>query len=122
MQILSSAGHAAPKPWEIAMRIGTLFTASMVSIAVLAALLGGEVLVPQYRTAAEKGRALQAVEAFGAALMIGQQVAPATAAQQSAIGAATQATDRALEAAIAAAGRLDNSDRLVAGLQPIGAV
>src|SRR5271168_3006887 len=112
------------------MRIGTLFTGSMVSIAALAALLGAEVLVPQYRTAVEKGRALQAVEAFGAALLIGQQVAlerapylpalfqdgPATAAQHAAIAAAAPASAHALEAAIAAAGRLDEGDRLVAGL------
>jgi methyl-accepting chemotaxis protein len=118
------------------MRIGTLFTGSMVSIAALAALLGAEVLVPQYHTAVEKGRALQAVDAFGAALLIGQQVAlerapylpplfqdgPATAAQHAAIAAAAQASDRALEAAITAAGQLDDGDRLVAGLQPIGAV
>ena len=57
------------------MRIGRLFAVSMLSVTVLAVVLAPGVLVPQYRTFASKTEAIKAVEAYGAVLAVGQQVA-----------------------------------------------
>jgi len=57
------------------MRIGRLFAVSMLSVTALAVILGAEVLIPQARTVADKSEAIKSVEAFGAVLAIGQQVA-----------------------------------------------
>ena len=57
------------------MRIGRLFAVSMLSVTVLAVILGAGVLVPQYRTFAGKSEAIKTVEAYGAVLAVGQQVA-----------------------------------------------
>ena len=57
------------------MRIGRLFAVSMLSVTVLAVILGAGVLVPQYRTFASKSEAIKTVEAYGAVLAVGQQVA-----------------------------------------------
>ena len=57
------------------MRIGRLFAVSMLSVTVLAVVLGAGVLVPQYRTFASKTEAIKAVEAYGTVLAVGQQVA-----------------------------------------------
>ena len=50
------------------MRIGRLFAVSMLSVTVLAVVLGAGVLVPQYRTFASKSEAIKTVEAYGAVL------------------------------------------------------
>jgi hypothetical protein len=57
------------------MQIGRLFSVSMLSVTGLAVLLGAEVLVPQYRTVANKSEAIKAVEAYGAVLVVGQHIA-----------------------------------------------
>ncbi|MBC7584410.1 MAG: methyl-accepting chemotaxis protein [Tardiphaga sp.] len=57
------------------MQIGRLFSLSMLSVTGLAVLLGAEILVPQYRTMASKSEAIKAVEAYGAVLVVGQNVA-----------------------------------------------
>ena len=55
------------------MRIGRLFAVSMLSVTVLAVVLGAGVLVPQYRTFASKTEAIKAVEAYGTVLANSQQ-------------------------------------------------
>src|SRR5258708_27080797 len=55
------------------MRVGRLFAVSMLSVTVLAAVLGAGIVVPQYRTFASKSQAIKAVEAYGAVLAVGQQ-------------------------------------------------
>src|SRR5689334_6033013 len=91
------------------MRIGRLFAVSMLSVTALAIVLGAEVLVPQYRTFAAKTEAIKAVDAFGAVLGVGQQLAgqrapyvtplfqeaPPTPAQLEAIAKAAQSSDAA---------------------------
>ena len=76
------------------MRIGRLFAVSMLSVTVLAVVLGAGVLVPQYRTFASKTEAIKAVEAYGTVLAVGQQVAGYRAPYVGPLfqeGAATQA-------------------------------
>jgi hypothetical protein len=91
------------------MRIGRLFALSMLSVTVLTVVLGAGVLVPQYRTFASKSEAIKTVEAYGAVLAVGQQVAgyrapyvgplfreeAATPAQLEVVAKAVQAADAA---------------------------
>ena len=57
------------------MRIGRLFALSMLSVTALVVILGAEVLVPQYHSVTSKTEAIKAVEAFGAVLVVGQNIA-----------------------------------------------
>jgi len=112
------------------MRIGRLFAVSMLSVTALAATLGAGVLVPQYRTFASKTEAIKAVEAYGAVLAIGQQVAghrapylsplfqegAATPAQLEAIAKAVHQADAAFANAKVAVGALSESAAIVEGL------
>ena len=117
------------------MRIGRLFAVSMLSVTVLAVILGAQVLVPQYRTFASKSEAIKAVEAFGAVLAVGQQVAghrapyvgplfqeaAATSAQRDAIAKAVQLADAAFANARTAVGSLSDSAAIIAGLNQAAA-
>ena len=112
------------------MRIGRLFAVSMLSVTALAAILGGGVLVPQYRTFANKTEAIKAVEAFGAVLAVGQQIAghrapylsplfqdgAATPAQLELIAKAARQADAAFANAKVAVGALSDSAAIVEGL------
>jgi methyl-accepting chemotaxis protein len=112
------------------MRIGRLFAVSMLSVTALAAILGAGVLVPQYRTFANKTEAIKAVEAFGAVLAVGQQIAghrapylsplfqdgAATPAQLEPIAKAARQADAAFANAKAAVGALSDSAVIVEGL------
>jgi methyl-accepting chemotaxis protein len=112
------------------MRIGRLFAVSMLSVTALAVVLGAEVLVPQYRTFASKTEAIKAVEAFGAVLAVGQQIAghrapylsplskdsAATPAQLDAIAKAVKLSDAAFANARTAVGALSDSALIVEGL------
>jgi methyl-accepting chemotaxis protein len=112
------------------MRIGRLFAVSMLSVTALAVILGAEVLVPQYRTFASKTEAIKAVDAFGAVLAVGQQVAGhrapylsplfkdgiATPAQLDAIAKAVQLSDTAFANARTAVGALSDGAAIVDGL------
>ncbi|MDF0494116.1 methyl-accepting chemotaxis protein [Bradyrhizobium yuanmingense] len=76
------------------MRIGKLFALSMLTVTVLAVILGAEVLIPQTRIFANRSDAIKTVEAFGATLMASQHVASLRAPYIGPIfqeGAATQA-------------------------------
>ena len=117
------------------MRIGRLFAVSMLSVTVLATILGAQVLVPQYRTFASKTEAIQAVAAYGAVLAVGQQVAShrapyisplfqdgaATPAQLEAIAKAAQLGDAAFANARTAVGSLSDSAAIVEGLNKAAA-
>ena len=112
------------------MRIGRLFAVSMLSVTALAVILGAGALAPQYRTYASKTEAIKAVEAFGAVLAVGQQVAghrapylsplfrddAATPAQLAAIAKAVQQADAAFANARAAVGALSDGAAIVEGL------
>jgi methyl-accepting chemotaxis protein len=112
------------------MRIGRLFAVSMLSVTALAVILGAEVLVPQYRTFAGKSEAIKTVEAFGAVLAVGQQIAghrapylsplfkdnAATPAQLEAIAKAVHQADLAFASARTALGALSDSAAIVEGL------
>ena len=112
------------------MRIGRLFAVSMLSVTALAVVLGAGVLVPQYRTFASKTEAIRAVEAFGAVLAVGQQVAghrapylsplfqdgAATPAQLEAIAKVVHQADAAFANARTAVGALSDSAAIVEGL------
>jgi methyl-accepting chemotaxis protein len=112
------------------MRIGRLFAVSMLSVTALAAILGAGVLVPQYRTFANKTEAIKAVEAFGAVLAVGQQIAghrapylsplfqdgAATPAQLEPIAKAAHQADAAFANAKVAVGALSDSAVIVEGL------
>src|SRR5580700_4377066 len=112
------------------MQIGRLFAVSMLSVTALAAILGAGVLVPQYRTFASKTEAIKAVEAFGAVLAVGQQIAghrapylsplskdsAATPAQLDAIAKAVKLSDAAFANARTAVGALSDSTVIVEGL------
>jgi methyl-accepting chemotaxis protein len=112
------------------MRISRLFAVSMISVTVLVVILGTEVLVPQYRTVVDKTEAMEAVEAFGAVLVVEQNIAgqrapylgplfqdgPATAAQLDGISKATQALDAAFARARTAAGALGAGPSMIEGL------
>jgi methyl-accepting chemotaxis protein len=102
----------------------------MLSVTALAVVLGAEVLVPQYRTFASKTEAIKAVEAFGAVLAVGQQIAghrapylsplskdsAATPAQLDAIAKAVKLSDAAFANARTAVGALSDSALIVEGL------
>jgi methyl-accepting chemotaxis protein len=117
------------------MRIGRLFAVSMLSVTVLAVVLGAGVLVPQYRTFAGKSEAIKTVEAYGAVLAVGQQVAgfrapyvgplfqetAATPAQMEIVAKAGQAADAALAKARTVVGALDDGAVIVQGLNAAAA-
>ena len=117
------------------MRIGRLFAVSMLSVTVLAVMLGAGVLVPQYRTFASKTEAIRAVDAFSAVLAVGQQVAGqrapyvgplfqdggATPAQFEAIAKAVQMADAAFANARTAVLAVGDGATLVAGLNQAAA-
>jgi methyl-accepting chemotaxis protein len=112
------------------MRIGRLFAVSMLSVTVLAVILGAEVLIPQTRTFVGKTEAIRAVDAFGAVLSIGQYVAglrapyltplyqenAATPAQLEAVAKAVKAVEGALANARTVVSTLDDSAVIVDGL------
>jgi methyl-accepting chemotaxis protein len=107
----------------------------MLSVTVLAVVLGAGVLVPQYRTFASKSEAIKAVEAYGTVLAVGQQVAgyrapyigplgqetAATPAQTETAAKAVQAADAAFAKARAAVGALDDGAVIVQGLNQAAA-
>ncbi|WFU17418.1 HAMP domain-containing methyl-accepting chemotaxis protein [Bradyrhizobium sp. CB3481] len=117
------------------MRIGRLFALSMLSVTVLAVILGAGVLVPQYRTFAGKSEAIKTVEAYGAVLAVGQQVAgyrapyvgplfreeAATPAQFEVVAKAVQAADAAFAKARTVVGALNDGAAIVQGLNQAAA-
>ena len=117
------------------MRIGRLFAVSMLSVTVLAVVLGAGVLVPQYRTFAGKSEAIKTVEAYGAVLAVGQQVAgfrapyvgplfqetAATTAQMEIAAKAVQAADAAFAKARTVVGALNDGAVIVQGLNQAAA-
>src|SRR6185369_10311402 len=117
------------------MRIGRLFAVSMLSVTVLAVVLGAGVLVPQYRTFASKSEAIKAVEAYGTVLAVGQQVAgyrapyvgplfqegAATQAQLDVAVKAVQTADAAFAKARTAVGALSDGAAIVQGLNQAAA-
>ena len=117
------------------MRIGRLFALSMLSVTVLAVILGAGVLVPQYRTFASKSEAIKTVEAYGAVLAVGQQVAGyrapyvgplfreevATPAQLEVVAKAVQAADAAFAKARTVVGALNDGAAVVQGLNQAAA-
>jgi methyl-accepting chemotaxis protein len=117
------------------MRIGRLFAISMLSVTALAVILGAEVLVPQYHTVASKTEAIKAVEAFGAVLAVGQQIAgqrapyvtplfqdgAATQAQLDAVAKAGKLADAAFANARTAVNALSDGATIVAGLNQVAA-
>ena len=117
------------------MRIGRLFAVSMLSVTVLAVVLGAGVLVPQYRTFASKTEAIKAVEAYGTVLAVGQQVAgyrapyvgplfqegAATQAQLEVAAKAVQTADAAFAKARTAVGALSDGAVIVQGLNQAAA-
>jgi len=112
------------------MRVGRLFAVSMLSVTALAAVLGAGIVVPQYRTVASKSQAIKAVDAYGAVLAVGQQVAghrapylsplfqdgAATPAQLEAIAKAVHLADAAFANARTVVGALSDSAAIVEGL------
>jgi len=80
------------------MRIGRLFAVSMFSVTALAVVQGAGVLVPQYNTFASKTDAIKAVEAYGAVLAVGQQIASHRAPYLSPLFQEGAATPNQLEA------------------------
>src|ERR1700761_2184822 len=102
------------------MRIGRLFAVSMLSVTALAVVLGTQVLIPQARTFACKTQAMSAVEAYGAVLAIGQQVAGLRAPYVGPLfqeGAATPVQLEATAKAVRAVdGALANARTVVSGL------
>ncbi len=91
------------------MRIGRLFAVSMLSVTALAVVLGAEVLVPQARTFAGKTQAMNAVDAYGAVLAIGQQVAGLRAPYVGPLFQEGAATPAQLEAAAKAVKAVDGA-------------
>jgi methyl-accepting chemotaxis protein len=117
------------------MQIGRLFAVSMLSVTVLTVVLGAGVLVPQYRTFASKSEAIKTVEAYGAVLAVGQQVAgfrapyvgplfqetAATPAQMETAAKAVQAADAAFAKARTVVGALKDGAVIVQGLNAAAA-
>jgi len=99
------------------MRIGKLFALSMLTVTVFAVILGAEVLIPQTRIFTNRSDAIKTVEAFGATLMVSQQVAGLRAPYISPIfqeGAATQAQiDAAAKGAKAAEASFEGARRAI---------
>jgi methyl-accepting chemotaxis protein len=117
------------------MQIGRLFAVSMLSVTALTVILGAGVLVPQYRTFASKSEAIKAVEAYGAVLAVGQQIAgyrapyvtplfqdgAVTSAQLDAIAKAVQSADAAFANARTAVNALRDGATIVEGLNQAAA-
>jgi methyl-accepting chemotaxis protein len=117
------------------MQIGRLFSLSMLSVTGLAMLLGAEVLVPQYRIVASKSEAIRAVEAYGAVLVVGQNIAgqrapfvgplfqddAATPVQLETIQKAAKASDEAFVTARTAVGLLSDNASVTEGLNQAAA-
>src|SRR5215475_8334612 len=117
------------------MRIGRLFAVSMLSVTALAVVLGTQVLIPQARTFAGKTEAIDAVQAYGAVLAIGQQVAglrapyvgplfqegAATPAQHETAAKAVKAVDAVIANARTVVAGLDDGASLVQGLNQVAA-
>jgi methyl-accepting chemotaxis protein len=107
----------------------------MLSVTALAVILGAGVLVPQYRTFASKSEAIKAVEAYGAVLAVGQQIAgyrapyvtplfqdgAVTSAQLDAIAKAVQSADAAFANARTAVNALRDGATIVEGLNQAAA-
>ncbi len=107
----------------------------MLSVTALTVVLGAGVLVPQYRTFASKSEAIKTVQAYGAVLAVGQQVAgyrapyvgplfqeaAATPAQMEAAAKAVQAADAAFARARTVVGALDDGAAIVRGLDQAAA-
>ncbi|WP_409191000.1 methyl-accepting chemotaxis protein [Bradyrhizobium sp. RDM4] len=106
------------------MRIGKLFALSMLTVTVFAVILGAEVLVPQTRIFTNRSDAIKTVEAFGATLMVSQQVASLRAPYISPIfqeGTATQPqTEAAAKAAKAADAAFEGARRALMVLNDSG--
>src|SRR6266576_2482431 len=112
------------------MRIGRLFAVSMLSVVAVSFKIRVGVLVPEHHTHANKTEAVRAVEAFGAVLGVGQQVAghrapylsplfqdgAATPAQLEAIAKVVHQADAAFANARTAVGALSDSAAIVEGL------
>ncbi|MBR0755245.1 HAMP domain-containing protein [Bradyrhizobium jicamae] len=117
------------------MRIGRLFTLSMLSVMALAITLAAEVLIPQARTVYDRSQAIKAVDAFSAVLVFSQRVsglgppyiiplfqeAPPTAAQLEAIARAGRETDVALSSAQMAVDGLSENATIVEGMRQAAA-
>jgi methyl-accepting chemotaxis protein len=117
------------------MQISRLFAVSMLSVTALTVILGAGVLVPQYRTFASKSEAIKAVEAYGAVLAVGQQIAgyrapyvtplfqdgAVTSAQLDAIAKAVQSADAAFANARTAVNALRDGATIVEGLNQAAA-
>jgi methyl-accepting chemotaxis protein len=115
---------------ETDMRVGRLFAVSMLSVMVLAAVLGSGIVIPQYHTVASKSQAIKAVDAYGAVLAAGQHVAghrapylsalsrdeAATPAQLEAIAKAVHLADAAFANARTVVGALSDGASIVEGL------
>ncbi|QIO36850.1 methyl-accepting chemotaxis protein [Bradyrhizobium sp. 1(2017)] len=99
------------------MRIGKLFTLSMLTVTVFAVILGAEVLIPQTRIFTNRSDAIKTVAAFGATLMASQHVASLRAPYIGPIfqeGAATQAQlEAAAKATKAAEAGFDAARRAI---------
>ncbi|MCP3394082.1 methyl-accepting chemotaxis protein [Bradyrhizobium sp. CCGB12] len=99
------------------MRIGKLFALSMLTVTVFAVILGAEVLIPQTRIFTNRSDAIKTVDAFGATLMVSQQVAGLRAPYIGPIfqeAAATQAQiDAATKAAKAADAAFEGARRAI---------
>ena len=107
----------------------------MLSVTVLTVILGAGVLVPQYRTFAGKSEAIKTVEAYGAVLAVGQQVAgyrapyvgplfkeeAATPAQLEVVAKAVQAADAAFAKARTVVGALNDGAAIIQGLNQAAA-
>ncbi|CCD86410.1 putative methyl-accepting chemotaxis receptor/sensory transducer protein [Bradyrhizobium sp. ORS 285] len=112
------------------MRVGQLFAVSMLSVAGLACVLGGEIVVTQYRSYASKTEAIRSVDAFGAVLLTGQAVAgfrtsyattlfqeaPASPAQLEAMAKAGQQADAAFAKARSTVESISDSQAITDGL------
>ncbi|MBR0691083.1 HAMP domain-containing protein [Bradyrhizobium manausense] len=85
------------------MRIGKLFALSMLTVTVFAVVLGAEVLIPQARIFTNRSDAIKTVDAFGAMLMVSQQVAGLRAPYIGPIFQETAATQAQIDAAAKAA-------------------
>ncbi|MBR0835402.1 HAMP domain-containing protein [Bradyrhizobium manausense] len=85
------------------MRIGKLFALSMLTVTVFAVVLGAEVLIPQARIFTNRSDAIKTVDAFGAMLMVSQQVAGLRAPYIGPIFQETAATQAQIDAATKAA-------------------
>ena len=102
----------------------------MLSVMALAVVLGAGILVPQYRTYSSKSEAIKNVDAYGAVLAVGQQVAgyraayigplfqeaAATPAQVEAAAKAVQAAEAAFAKARTVVGALNDGASIVQGL------